>query len=312
MEVANLGVDPTANRHAQTAGAAFTGLADTLTRAFHLNLLELTASDDPDPVHKARVALRRFRAALTAFSPILDQGFARDMQKRSRALFRVLGDIRDADVMADRLADSARAAEMVKLAVAQRRKARKHLKRKKAAAFRDRVVRRVTGKGWRAGGKAAKASRKAPVEVLAAVALDRAWATCVTNGPDLRTMSPRARHELRKDLKSLRYISEFFCDLWQRKGQDDFLTTLRGLQDDLGALNDMALARSLGHPDTTDGTVALARAAGAWSRLLSMTRWWGQAGGAPSLRRHSPATRGQAAPAHLSATDVPSPGKAPG
>jgi len=43
----------------QAATEAFVGLVDRLTDVFHLNLAELLLSDNPEPVHKARVALRR-------------------------------------------------------------------------------------------------------------------------------------------------------------------------------------------------------------------------------------------------------------
>jgi CHAD domain-containing protein len=258
----------------QTAATALVGLVDNLTGVFHANFLALAEGDEPEPVHKARIALRRFRAVMAAFEPVLDEDLADALQDRSRALFRLLGAIRDADVMVARFAETGRAAEMVEEAIEQRRKGRKLLKKKNAAGFRDWAVKRLTGKRWRRTGKKAKTLREAPVAVLAKAALNRAWATCVSNGSDLHGMSARAQHDLRKDLKMLRYLSEAFADLWPGEAQDDFLATLRNLQDDLGELTDSAMAKSLGHSELPDTADPQARAADDWAALLRQGPWW--------------------------------------
>ena len=258
----------------QTASEAFVGLIDQLTHVFNLNLTELLTEDSPEPVHKARVALRRLRTCLIAFEPIVDGDLAEAMQDRARTLFRLLGSIRDADVMAIRFADTARAAALADEAQLQRQKARKHLKRKKADAFRAWSMRRLDGKRWRKTGKKAKALREAPSQVLAIMSLDKAWETCLTNGLDLRMMSARAQHDLRKDLKAVRYLTEFFADLWPGMAQDRFLITLRQLQDDLGEMTDSALAKSLGHLDAADIASPQDRAAANWHLLQCQEPWW--------------------------------------
>lgn len=258
----------------QTAATALAQLVEQLTEVFHANLLQLSETDEAEPVHKARVALRRFRAVVTAFEPVLDEDLADALQDRSRALFRLLGGMRDADVMVARFAETERAAEMRDEAADQRRKGRKLLKKKKAAGFRDWAVKRLAGKSWRRTGKKAKALRDAPVAVLARAALNRAWAICVSNGSDLHVMSARAQHDLRKDLKMLRYLSEAFADLWPGAAQDTFLVTLRNLQDDLGELTDSAMAKSLGHPELPDTADPKSRAADDWAALLQQGPWW--------------------------------------
>ncbi len=258
----------------QTAGQALGYLADKLTEVIQLNLQELMDTDAPEPVHKARVGLRRFRAAMAAFEPILDEDLADALQDRSRALFRILGGVRDGDVMVARFADSPKIATLMQEAAHQRHKGRRLLKKKKAAGFRDWVVKRLAGKRWRQTGKTAKALREAPVAVLAKAALMRAWQRCASNGVDLHVMSARAQHDLRKDLKMLRYLSEFFADLWPGSAQDAFVDTLRQLQDDLGEMTDTALAVAKGHAPDADTTSFQARAATSWSQLLAQGPWW--------------------------------------
>ena len=259
-----------------SAADAFLHIADNLTEVIHLNFLALMADDAPEPVHKARVALRRLRACLKAFSPLLDDDFAEAMQDRARSLFRLLGMARDADVLALRFAGTERAAKLEAEAAQQRQKMRKHLKRKKAEAFRPWVMRRLAGKSWRQTGKRAKALREAPVSVLAALGMDRAWNDCLDHGPDLRVISARAQHDLRKDLKTLRYLTEFFADLWPGIAQERFLDALRALQDDLGEITDSALARARGHLDDVDTTTPQDRAAVAWQVLQAEGPWWNE------------------------------------
>ena len=266
----------------QTPTETLHHLSDKLTEAFDLNLSLLMHVDSPEPVHKARVALRRFRAMLDAFAPILDDDLADALHDRARALFRVLGAIRDADVMAARFEGTKTADKTMANADQQRQKGRKALRRKKADGFRPWVLRRLRGKSWRQTGKKAKALRDAPVTGLAALALDRAWAEALSNGTDLLLMSVRAQHDLRKDLKRLRYLSEFFADLWPEAGPDvgpdvgsyHFLADLRDMQDDLGEVSDSATARALGHHDTADTASQQTRAAAAWTRLVAQGPWW--------------------------------------
>lgn len=257
-----------------SAGDAFGQIADTLTGVFVTQIVSLETDDSPEPVHKARVALRRFRAAITAFDPILDEDLSDALQDRARTLFRLLGTVRDADVMAARFATSSRAADLAEEAAHQRHKLRRHLKRKKATSLKEWVTKRLAGKSWRRTGKKAKALREASVSVLAAQALDRAWLRCESNGTDLLVMSARAQHDLRKDLKMLRYLCEFFEDIWPGPQHDAFVRALRHLQDDLGELTDDALAVSLGHDTDPDLTAPQDRAAKAWAALVSQGPWW--------------------------------------
>lgn len=262
---------------ALTGEQAFAALAAALTSDFHAHILAVMDSDEVAAVHKARVTLRRFRAALAAFALILDDDLAEAMADRARSLFRILGTARDADVMAERLGGTDRAAELAKAAQAARAKTRKLLTKKKAAQFQDWVAKRLKGKAWQQSGKKAKTLRDGPVQVLAGRALQSAWDAAVSNGPHLALMRPRALHELRKDLKMLRYLSEFFVDLWLASTHDCLLTTLRHLQDDLGEVTDHEMALALGHPAEPDVADGLAKAADDLAALVAAGPWWGDA-----------------------------------
>ena len=71
--------------------------------------------------------------------------------------------------------------------------------------------------------------------------------------PPRRTGSARPdaeeRHQLRLDVKKLRYAAEFLAGLWAKKPQpaqrDRFIAALKDLQDRLGDLNDAEAAETL-------------------------------------------------------------------
>ena len=59
--------------------------------------------DDPEDVHQARVGTRRLRSDLRTFAPLLRKGWFEPLREELRWLAGPLGDVRDADVLAERL-----------------------------------------------------------------------------------------------------------------------------------------------------------------------------------------------------------------
>jgi CHAD domain-containing protein len=60
-------------------------------------------------VHQMRVGCRRLRSDLRTFGPLVDAGWARDLRREVRWLARTLGGARDAEVLRERLRDTAAA-----------------------------------------------------------------------------------------------------------------------------------------------------------------------------------------------------------
>ena len=88
-----------------------------------------------------------------------------------------------------------------------------------------------------------------PARDFAARALDRYRRKVKRKGRNLASLDDDARHEVRKSAKKLRYAAEFFAGLFERKGEKRrhkrFVKALEALQDQLGALNDLAAAPEL-------------------------------------------------------------------
>lgn len=241
--------------------------------AFDEHLSRLFETDDPDGPHKARVALRRLRTALWAFEPILKPGFARKTGRRARELFRVIGTLRDADVLAEHQAGQRGGRAAAAHAERIRAEVRARLRQQEALRFGPKLLRRLAGESWQGGNRRAGALRNRPVTVMAARALGDAWAACLAHGGDLGAMAETERHDLRKDLKTMRYMAEFFGPLWPGHAQAAFLNRMKGLQDALGDLNDLALLRAEGAGGAS-AAESLDLAQRLWTELSSGGLWW--------------------------------------
>ena len=65
------------------------------------------AAEDADAVHDMRVAVRRLRAVLRTARPMLDRAWSNDLRHELGLLGRLLGAVRDLDVLIERLTDEA-------------------------------------------------------------------------------------------------------------------------------------------------------------------------------------------------------------
>jgi CHAD domain-containing protein len=92
--------------------------------------------DDPEDIHQARVATRRLRSHLRTFRPVIDEKWARTLRDELKWLGGLLGAVRDAEVLKERLAgkierlpevDRPPARRLLRSLTAQRKKARDSL-----------------------------------------------------------------------------------------------------------------------------------------------------------------------------------------
>lgn len=231
-------------------------------------------SDDPAGAHKARVALRRLTTTLDAFGDILRRKGRAAERARAKAIFRDIGTVREADVYLDlRGADASGKAR----AKAQRLRdsVRKRLRKDRIVGFTPALLGKVADGSLLRSGPHGLAARHRPIRETAAAALGQSWDDCMSFSPDLADLSEERRHDLRKALKGLRYAGEFFAPVWQSPDWPAHLSLLRDVQDELGHLNDLALARLRdGQRDKRAEADAMARAAAAWSALRTAPRWW--------------------------------------
>lgn len=213
---------------------------------------------DPEGVHQMRVGVRRLRSALACFAPVLPAEPVRTFRSELRWLGTQLGTVRDLDVF---LVETLGPLE----ARAIRDPAKKRLWEEALALraeCRDAAVREtlhsqryarlvlelgawITGRAWRNQPLSESAARLfSPARDYASALLDRRQRKVRKLGARIAE-SDETRHALRIQLKKLRYMGEFFRDLYPGGGAKKFLRRVARLQTALGHLNDVATAERI-------------------------------------------------------------------
>lgn len=258
---------------------AFRRIALHCAEGFTEAVADVQHSTDPRGPHKARVALRRLTTALDVFAPQLRRKRRQALRDRLKVLFRALGALRDSDVHLEARKAESGHKDRARRNTAVRRKVRKVLAGD-GAGFSADLVALVAADGavWRRGDRA-RAMRGAGLGGFAAQMLGQVWAVCLRHGTSVSGMTPDQRHDFRKDLKSMRYLAEFFAPLFPGLSQDPFRTDFRDIQDALGTLNDWEVALALeGAPRPAlmpaKQTRAMVAAEAIWLRLCSAPLPW--------------------------------------
>lgn len=259
---------------------AFAAIIQRCTVALDAELAVFLSSDDESGPHKSRVALRRITTALDAFAPILRKKARKSLRAEAKAIFRKLGAVRDSDVYLaanqDQPGHAGRSAKNRKL----REKTRNALRKTKAVTFAPRLAATLAPDADLLKSKPrALRTRAMPVQEFAAGALDAAWHAAQVCGPSVIAMPPEAQHEFRKDMKSVRYLAEFFSEHFPALAQEPFRSDFRDLQDALGTLNDYDVALALEGQRRPKALPpreqrALEAAEAIWSRLQTTRLPW--------------------------------------
>lgn len=278
------------------------------------NIAPAADGRDPEGLHQLRVALRRLRSALSLFKIVLPEADRVRFNGELRWLLGELGPARDCDVLAGELAaplateeglepelealrrilSSRRPVlyERVRTALASRRAA--DLVLDLGAWFElERFRKQTTAQALEA--------LDGPVGPFAADSLERRWRKARKLGRRLERLDSASRHELRIAVKKLRYGLDFLNSLWPEAKTRRFQRRLADLQDRLGHLNDVVVARDqargllqelVGDPIAPTAALALgavvgwharatrrlvSEAAECWAELADERRFWREA-----------------------------------
>jgi CHAD domain-containing protein len=223
-------------------------------------------SGDAEGIHQMRVAVRRWRATLWALAPVLAKGPRRLAADELRWVADALSEARNLDVFASTLLLPARAvlptsSELERLAMAiDRRRQKAHAAARAAltsaryGASVQALASWLDGCEWRVGGDAAALRR--PIGELAPILLSRCHRHAKKRSKLFDQQSVEERHRLRIALKKLRYTAELLGSLYEPATTMRFIRRLKELQDNLGDLNDVRVARdiiaSLADPNAPD------------------------------------------------------------
>ena len=206
---------------------------------------------DPEGVHQFRVALRRMRSALSAFKSVLSPEDVAWLGREAEHLIDLLGPARDWDVFIAETLAAVRAARpddetlesLAEAAEGERARAYEKADALRApdhTAFLLRFGRWIETAGWREG--ADRALLDQPLVRIAGPLLDKRHRRVLKRGRNFEQLSDARLHQLRITLKKLRYAGEFFAAQFPDGKPRPYIRALRRLQDDLGGLNDAAVA----------------------------------------------------------------------
>lgn len=254
--------DPVMLKRRMTSAQAFQIIGASCLRHLMANEEIVRAAPEAEAIHQMRVALRRLRAAITLFKPVVEDDRRDEVKAELKWMANLLGEARDLDVYIAKVLEPARAQHendesyRQLLADYEERRDRAYLMVQETIASLRFINGILGAAAWiQAGGwvlddrKVARRRRDKPVAELAQEEIGRRWKRVLKRGRNLADLDPEERHQLRIEIKKLRYATEFFDSLFKgsgaKKRKRAALSTLEALQEMLGELNDIAVGSGM-------------------------------------------------------------------
>ena len=256
------------------------GVGNLVRAEIATHVAELQANDaairlgyGPEPLHIARVATRRLRSTLRTFRSVLDQAWARRLSDDLAWLGRCLGAARDADVLVQRLRESAAhlddeyGAQRARFIAAlhegldpKYRSVRRALRSPRYARLLDRLINAASHPKL-----ITDADR--PARVLLPQLIRRPWRKMCKAAKRADARSPDDQlHALRIRVRRCRYAVETGLHVLG-PAAEKFASKLTGLQQALGEQHDAVVAQAY-----IKGVAAKARATRVGAALLDRER----------------------------------------
>jgi inorganic triphosphatase YgiF len=219
------------------------------------NMAVVAASEDPEGPHQLRVGLRRLRTAFALFGPSLGKEAMAPLSEAARRLGSVAGELRDADVLVEEVvrhaaagldpdAHAALEAALQARRAAVRARVREALATPESVGFLFDLGAFVEGRGWLAPSDYAQTERLAArIADIAPAVLAKRHRKVRKLGRRIRELDAAGLHELRKELKKLRYAVDMLGPVYKEREVAPYLKSLKELQDSFGSMNDAAMAR---------------------------------------------------------------------
>ncbi len=213
--------------------------------------------DDPEGVHQLRVSFRRMRSALTLFRDAIPREATDVLGEEMRWIAGELGPARDLDVFISEGLGAVASALPLRgeeglRRLAEKRRARVYQEQVCAMLDSERYRRFCRGfpqwietRAWESEPAKKKQTKRLHSSILsyARRLLDKQERRVLAAGTNVQREDATAMHQLRIECKKLRYAAEFFRPLFS--GMDGFISHMKGLQDLLGAMNDVSVTQRL-------------------------------------------------------------------
>jgi CHAD domain-containing protein len=251
------------------AGAAVRAVLSVQLQAMLANEAGMLADRDPEDLHRYRVALRRTRSCIGQMKRTLPKRRMAQFKPGFAWLGSVTGPTRDLDVF---LKDMKRYRKRLDKKKHPGLKPLTELIREDKQRAHRRLVDKLDSDRYRKLISAWQRFLEAPFDVedgrlssqpIDEVATERIrsrYERMISSGRRLDAMEETDRlHRLRIDGKKLRYLLEFFRDLFAAESVDPLIAALKHLQDHLGEFNDLvvqqdALAKMIPRLESIPGT----------------------------------------------------------
>ena len=250
-------------------------------------------------VHQMRVVLRRMNATLMLFKDVIASQGTGEVQKSMKWLSDRLGTARNWDVFESRTLPRLKpdstlsaATERISEAVRWRRRTADRGAVRALGSIRYRSFIRFTRR-WLAHSRwcedldpALRPLLDEPLREAGQNWLSRSARKARKAGRDIADLKAKQRHQLRIALKQLRYETDSLSGLYPRSKVKPYVDALCILQDLLGQLNDLAVARQLlrrlkhrhrakMHERLRKAKVKLLKSLpSAWEAFRAMTPFW--------------------------------------
>jgi triphosphatase len=197
-------------------------------------------------VHQLRVGLRRLRSVLRELRSLPElSSLPVPVEERLTALFRQLGEHRDALVLVPQLERQLADAHAPVLARDPQAPVPDIAAAVRDSAFQSAMLAVVAVQQRLFEGlPPATTSRKA-LRRAVSKRLGKLYVQSLQAGGDFAALAEPDRHRIRKRLKRLRYLSELMRPLYPGRKVDRFVGALKDLQDALGEYQDAAVGRRL-------------------------------------------------------------------
>lgn len=233
-------------------------IADDCLRQLVSNTACFNATCAPEAVHQMRVSMRRLRSAMAIFKPILKGARTAHLKTELKWATTALGEARDLDVFLADIVSPVRAAFpdnggliALESEITSRRenaytKALNAVDSPRFSALVLDLAGWLENGDWQSPDNAsARDALKQPVGTFAAKSLMMRARTVMRRGRNFADLDAERRHDVRIEVKKLRYTVDFFSNLWPKKTVKPFARALRAAQESLGTLNDIAVAHAL-------------------------------------------------------------------
>ena len=213
--------------------------------------------DDIEGVHQFRVTVRRMRSALTLFRDAIPKSVSGHWAEEMRWVAGEMGLARDLDVFIDEGLSTV--ADKIPLngckgllRLAEERRAQIYqeqvcsmLDSERYRAFKEGFRDWFENRQWEPATTKKKSLKCLSMKLVAfsRQLMDKQERRVLSAGSHVNREDPTEMHRLRIECKKLRYAAEFFRPIFT--GMDTFISQMKGLQDLLGMMNDVAVMQTL-------------------------------------------------------------------